>query len=360
MTLRVLHATGSLSPDGGSVAVSLGGLINALQAHGIESRTVGFGEDEAGTRIAGEGISLVGEVDIVHLHGWSGPNSRRLARAAKRASKPFIISPHGNLLATKHNKRNWRARLGSLLTERRLIRRAAAVTALNEIEERQLQSRRFHPRILQLLYGLDVNEYALDTSVDDGSAHNTIADDHLPRAAHVLLVLGPIHPIEGFVPLLKAFAEIGADSDGWGIVLAGRETGEWRKVLEAAVRRKGEEGRVVIVAAPDVATQRAWLSRATALAAPSQLVRFPVSVLQAVAAGVPVLASGNVAPTGLEDVIRVCGTSRDDLKAGLRWLLTLEDAERAKLGQRARRIAQARFDWPVLAKQYVQLYESLS
>jgi len=359
MTLRVLHATESLSPDAGSVAVSLSGLTNALQAHGIESRSVGLNGDEAGTLSPGRRVSLVGEVDIVHLHGWSHPNSRRFARAAKRASKPVIISPHGSLIAAKHNKRNWRTRLGSLLSERRLIRRAAAITALNEIEERELQARRINPRILQLPYGLDVSEYALDASVDHGSAHDTSATDQLPKASRILLMLGPIHPIEGFVPLLKAFAEIGPASDGWGVVLAGRETGEWRKVLEAAVRRKGEEDRVVIAPAPDVATQRAWLSRATALAAPSLHVRFPVSVLQGVAAGVPVLASSSVAPMGLEDVVRVCGTSRDDLKAGLRWLLTLKDAERTELGQRARSVAQAKFDWSVLAEQYVQLYQSI-
>jgi glycosyltransferase involved in cell wall biosynthesis len=172
-------------------------------------------------------------------------------------------------------------------------------------------------------------------------------------------MLGPLHPIEGFVPLLKAFAEVGHDADGWGVVLAGRETGDWRKILEAAIRRKGEEDRVVITTAPDVATQQAWLARATVLAAPSLQVRCPVSVLQAVAAGVPVLASSYVTPGGLEDVIRVCGTSRQDLKAALRWVVSLSDSDRIEFGRRAGEVGRAAFDWSVLVEEYIRLYRNL-
>jgi glycosyltransferase involved in cell wall biosynthesis len=172
-------------------------------------------------------------------------------------------------------------------------------------------------------------------------------------------MLGPIHPIEGFVPLLKAFAEVGKEADDWCVVLAGKETGEWRKILEASVRRKGESDRVMIVPAPDVATQRAWLARASALASPSLHVRCPVSVMQGVAAGIPVLASRNVVPPGSEGVVQVCGTSRDALREGLRRLFALSDAQRAELRTRSRDFASATFDWSVVADAYVQLYRGL-
>ena len=88
------------------------------------------------------------------------------------------------------------------------------------------------------------------------------------------------------MPLLKAFAEIMSEAAGWTIVIAGPEKGDWRKMLEAAVRRKGANEQVRLTSAPDVAAQRAWLDRADVLASPALHVRCPVSIMQAVAAGV--------------------------------------------------------------------------
>ena len=115
----------------------------------------------------------------------------------------------------------------------------------------------------------------------------------------------------------------------------------------------------MIAPAPDVAAQQAWLARATALAAPSLQVRCPVSVMHAVAAGVPVLASHRVAPDGLESVIRLCSPSRQNLKAALQWLFALSDSDRRDFGQRARDVGQAALDWSVLVTEYVRLYRSL-
>ena len=245
----------------------------------------------------------------------------------------------------------------------------ASNSGLNEPEERDLKSRRVNARIRLLPYGMDLDDYEFvrepsgetdPRGTQDGGETGSILDDGwLAEASKLLLVLGPIHPIEGFVPLLKAFSEIGRDSDGWSVVLAGREIGDWRKMLEAAIRRKGEGNRVKVTSAPDVPTQRAWLARASLSAAPSLQIRCPVSVMQAVAAGVPVLASSHAAPVGLDGAIHVCGTTRDDLKAALRLLFALSDSDRTALGRRARDIGRSVLDWSVLVEHYVRLYQSL-
>ncbi|MGB2984738.1 MAG: glycosyltransferase family 4 protein, partial [Phycisphaerae bacterium] len=185
------------------------------------------------------------------------------------------------------------------------------------------------------------------------------AKDRGSHDGRCLLMLGPIHPAEGFVPLLRALAEIGSESNGWHIVIAGRETGDWRKMLEAAIRRKGAEDRVLLASASDPGSQRAWLARASALVAPALHVRFPVSIMQAVAAGIPVLATTCVAPVGLKDVIRVCGPTRYDLKIALRALFQLTDDDRAAFGRRAHDVGRAVLDWSVLVDRYVRFYQSL-
>lgn len=383
MVARVLHVVESLKQEAGSVAISLPGLFDALGGCDIESasvaldRAAGFSLREwpHGLKHVADSKAvarLVERADIVHLHGWGHHLARTMARAAIKKAKPYIISPHGSLCVGIHNQKRWRDRLRDLLVDNRLIRKASGVTALNEAEEYELQTARIHPNIVRLPYGIDMDSYVASPSSQrhsrqrppQGAAATVVEEAATVEEASTsngryLLILAPIHPVEGFVPFLKALSELGPEFDGWKVVLAGPETGDWRKMLEAAVRRKGGDGRVVFAPASDPAAQRAWLSRASILATPSLHIRCPVSIMQALAAGVPVLATSLVTPAGLEDVIRVCAPTRGDLKMGLRSLLGLSDEDRAALAQRARKVGRELFDWSVLVDQYVRLYRSL-
>lgn len=400
MPIRVLHVVESLEPEAGSVSICLPGLFAALRAYDIESQTATLDE------VAGSGsLSLPGGnksalhpdeirrlvqgADVVHVHGWGHRLARTISAAARRAAVPYIISPLGALGAGPFETNGWAGRLRGWIIERRLIQRASAVTVLNEPEEHELRARRVNANIVRLPYGICVSEYEnAPVAAGDDTAHRASAQARTFIGAgsacgsqeasagaanspgtgsacgsadeRLLLVLAPLHPVEGFVPLLKALAELGLAADDWNVVLAGRRMGDWDKMLEAAIRRKGGEGRVHFASAPDVAAQRTWLARAAILAAPSLWTRCPVSILQAVAAGVPVLATSCVTPAGLEEVIRVRAPSRGDLKAGLRPLLQMSDEERASAARRAREAARALFDWPVLVDRYVRLYQRLS
>ncbi len=370
MVVRVLHVVESLKQEAGSAAISLPGLFDALGGCDIESSSVTLdGAADYSRRESPHGLKhvadskaaarLLEQADIVHLHGWGHHLARTMARAALKKAKPYVISPHGSLCAGIHNQKPWRDQLRDLLVDGRLIRKASGVTALNEAEEYELQTARIHPNVVRLPYGIDMGSYVASPSRQRRSRQRPPQWAAATSNGRYLLILAPIHPVEGFVPFLKALSELGPEFDGWKVVLAGPETGDWRKMLEAAVRRKGGEGRVVFAAASDPAAQRAWLSRASILAMPSLHVRCPVSIMQAIAAGVPVLATNLVTPAGLEDVIRVCAPTRGDLKMGLRSLLGLSDEDRAALAQRAGKVGRDLFDWSVLVDQYIRLYRSL-
>ena len=326
------------------MAVALCGLFDALKERGIEAEAVTSFEPSVAGR-------LVHDAAVVHLHGWGTNLARHMARAARKAGTPYVISPLGSLSAGPYRRKGWRDRLRGFLHENRLVRGAAAVTALNAPERQALQAADLNARVQVLPYGLSIGDY----ESTEGTA------DDLPAApkGRCLLLLGPIHPAEGLVPLLRAVAELGTDADGWGLVFAGRETGDWRKMLEAAVRRKGAADRVLFTAAPDVRTQRAWLARASALAAPSLHFRCPVSIIQAAAAGVPAIASQRAAPDGLDGAIRTYAPNREALREALRAVFRTSDEDRASLAREAHDVGRAMLDWPVLVDRYVQLYQSL-
>ena len=365
MGMRIFHVVESSVPEAGSVSVLVQGLLGALRNKGIESHAVSLNGSSPEENTASSDVwhqldgagdetaigTIVSDASLVHFHGWGHPKARRLAIAMRKAGKPYVISPLGCLSYGPYRKRSWSDRLVGPFRHKPLIRAAAALTTGNEREAEDLLRRRVNAKIQRLPYGIDLADY------DEKSDAQPVAPD--PSGVRWVLMLGPVHPVEGLIPLLKSLYELGPFSEGWSVVFAGREVGDWRRMLEPAIVRKGGQDRVRFVEAADVKTQRRWLRKASLLAAPSLHTRCPVSAMQAVAAGVPVVASAHSAPLGLEDEMWVFGTTRAELKITLRKILELSDEQRTAMAQRARDAVRSRFDWSVLSDDYVQFYRNL-
>lgn len=368
MSLRVLHAISSLEPRAGSVAITLPGLFRALRANDIESSVVTADaywpcyRDAATTpadpshvapshATPSDHADVLRDADVVHIHGWDAALAIDIAGRARAARKPYVVTPSGGLSTAPSRKKTWRDRLRGVFRERAALRWASTLTALNSAERDDLTRLGIATRVVVLPYGLDVAAYA-----------DPVSDTHdipPPPDGPFWLLLGPMHPVEGHVPLLKAVAELGDACRDWRVVVAGTRTEDWRATLEAAVRRKGATGRVVFTDAPDPPTQRALLASAAVLVAPSLHIRNPVSVLQAAAAGVPVVATTLVAPDDLAAVLHVCEPTYTGIRNAMRTVVALTDEQRAHGAVEARELVRKTLDWSVLAEHYAALYRGV-
>lgn len=131
-------------------------------------------------------------------------------------------------------------------------------------------------------------------------------------------------------------------------------------MLESAIRRKNSADRVAFSAASTLAEQKTLLAGASMLASPGLHTGVPVSIIQAIASGVPSIASTCVAPPGLDEAIPVFEPRREALRETLRSVLRLSDDARSAMGEKARTVGRAVFDWSVLADPYAQLYKSIA
>ena len=346
MAHRILHIAESLTPEAGSVAVCLPGLQHALVSRDVHSETLTAREVGSDPNVLARRLA---DADVVHIHGWGYRAAGLAARAARQGGKPYVLSPLGSLCDGFGRSKGWLTRVRESVVEGGLVRGAAAVTSLNQAEDAALAKRLAGRPPTHLVYGLDTAAYG-------ESGEETISLPSIPPGK-ILLILGPLHPVEGFVPLLKAFAEIGAITDGWSVVLAGRDDGGWRKMLETAIRRKGGEERVAFLPADDVATQRTLLRRSALLVLPSLRVRPPVSMMQAMATGVAVCATSCVVPASLGDAIHVCGPRQGEIKVAVRKMLEMSDDERRALGERGRTTVQARCDWSTCVDEFLAIYK---
>lgn len=347
MPLRIHHVIDSSNTDSGSVTPLVRGLIAELEKRGLTCSVNHAYEDPHENA-----IKTTRDADLVHIHGCAYPALIGAAWLAKRLQKPFVLSPAGELDPAAIRRHSRGVRWRGKLYERRLIRRAAAVLAQNKAEASAL-GQRYSRDVMILPYG--------HTAENNGTEPQTLEVDLPARLdGQCILMLAPIEPKTGCVGLLKAFAEIGPDANGWYVVIAGSDRGDYRKMLEAAIRRKGGGDRVVLAPAADESSQRALLARADALVAPSMEPGPAGSILKAAACGVPIMASRQLLPDSLSNAVVVCEADRSGIREGLRRMLKLTNQQRADLASRARSIVAAELDWRILAERYVTLYKSLA
>jgi len=189
--------------------------------------------------------------------------------------------------------------------------------------------------------------------------HNGIADVELvplPRPADGPIVgsVGRLEHQKGYDTLLRALVEL----PGVTAVLVGE--GTQRGPLEARAAELGVADRVLLPGWSDEA--RRHLTTFDVFCLPSRFEAFPLAVLEAMLAGLPVVASdvGSVAEavhqgeTGL--------LVRPDDPAGLATALRalVGDPDRARaLGEAGRRLALERFTVGAMARAYESLYDEV-
>jgi glycosyltransferase involved in cell wall biosynthesis len=277
--------------------------------------------------------------DLVHLHSVFLAPTSAAARAAERADVPFVVSPRGMLVADlirRHGR--WRKLAWMLLAERRTLERASAlhVTSALEAEEAARLGLPLPPA------------FVVPNGVDP------IPEDGGPREPFVLF-LGRVSWKKGLDRLIPALAHC----PDVVLKIAGNDEEGLRPELESLARDAGVAGRVEFLGAVEGEEKESLLRRAAVLALPSRSENFGNAVLEAMAAGCPVVVTPEV---GLADTVREAGAglvvdgAPEALGPALRDLLA-DPARRTEMGRRGAEAARESFGWDAVARQMEKLYE---
>jgi glycosyltransferase involved in cell wall biosynthesis len=179
---------------------------------------------------------------------------------------------------------------------------------------------------------------------------------------HVALV-GRIVPQKNHRVLLDALEHLGAEARELRVWLVGadRTHGEFARELRAEVAARGLGDVVTFLAPiPEVAP---FLARLDALVLPSTREGFPNVALEAMALGVPVIASPVGEVPHMIDHERtgliLDPTTPEALAAALQRLRAMTAAERATLTAAARRHVEEHYAVDVVAQRHLELYRSL-
>ena len=292
--------------------------------------------------------SQVPRMNLIHAHSvylWPTTVAAHLARKAK---KPYVLSPRGMLVPdliarrSRHLKQAWLA-----LFEKRNVENAAAIHVTSRLEGEDLLATGLRPRkMFEIPNGLDLPEH-------DGAKPGQLLPG-LPET--YVLFLGRISWKKGLDRLVSALPT----SPALNLVVAGNDDENyWPTVLKIASER-GVAGCIHYVGYVEGETKRALLSNAMMLVLPSYSENFGNVVLEAMSLGTPVVVTPDV---GLSSVVAETRSgivvSGDAAPLGRALADLASNTQlRSDLGRNARSAARL-FGWDAIAQRFEEQYQLL-
>lgn len=365
--MRHLHFTQSLEAlRGGGLGTSLMALHRQFLASGIESvaysthggqpqqkevaavyefRRFGPAAIYYAPAIHWNVTRFVKKIDVLHGHGLYVGTNCVFGREARKQDKPLVYHVHGFFEPWILNRSRWKKGLAHWLFEDANFKYVKLWRALTVKEADQIRAMGITAPIVIAPNGLSLADYP-DRANSAASIHTPLIPE-LQKARQRLLFLARIHPKKGLDLLLSAWARLNALRKDWELVIAGPDEHGYMASMLQFAQSLGLENEVTFTGPVLGKVKSALLHSADLFVLPSHSEGFSVSLLEAMACAVPVVATHacncpdiTSAQCGWE-----CDRTVDSLAHALEVALAASPTERNERGSNGRKLVAAKYTW---------------
>lgn len=296
------------------------------------------------------------QFDIVHTHGIWTSVSRVANLLRTKADKPIVLAPHGSLDPWALQRSRLKKRLALVLYESRNLHSSACLHALSEREAAGCRSYGLRQPIAVIPNGIDATWLEMEGNpAAFRTRHNTGATTRLA------LFLGRITPIKGLPLLLRAIRACSRELDNWLFIIAGSDEFGHEKELQALLEQLELQSMVRFVGPLYDQHKRDAFAAADFFVLPSHSEGAPIVILEALGAGVPVLATK--ASPWPELMTDACGwwteISVEGIGAALLDASRKSKVELGDMGRRGKQLVAKKYTWSHISKQTLTLYDWL-
>src|SRR5262245_16229977 len=383
--LKILHVIPSVASRYGGPSQAIYTMCRALQSQGVEiliATTNADGSEELpvtlGEKVVYQGVTTIFfarqwsealkysrplalwlkrnviDFDLAHVHAVFSHACVAAAGACRKNRVPYIVRPLGTLDPWSLKQKRVRKCLFWHFGVKRMLTDADAVHYTTCEERRLVETGLGLSGGVVIPNGIDLSFFERRSGPHDAGRPG---GDHRPY----VLALSRIHPKKGFELLIESFAALRSQGlfGAWRLVFAGDGDAEYVDRLKSLAQRRGLSGDAVFVGWLEGASKYAALKYASLLAMPSYQENFGISLIEAMAYGVPVLVSPQV---NLAPEIEKAGAgwvaelSKEKFARALAEALGSE-RERKHKGDKARALAQ-NFAAPIVARRLLDLNRS--
>lgn len=290
--------------------------------------------------------------DVAHLHGlWNIPVVTA-GLVARRKRVPYLVSPRGMIQPAAIRRRRGGKRFAFRVLERRNLAAAALLHATSDEEAEELRRLGLGERVF-----VSPNGVALPPVPPRPGEFRR--KWNIPPEAPLVAFLGRVHPVKRIDLLLEAVSQIRAELPEIRLAIAGPDEGGHTDDLQRRFRHVGQN---VIWTGP-LGQEEKWglLGDATVSAVCSDTESFGLSVVEAMAAGTPVVVTKTCPWEEIER--RRCGFWVDQsppaIAAALCTIVSNPDAAR-EMGDRASELARERYGWGPIAADMAARYAEVT
>ena len=285
------------------------------------------------------------DYDIVHIHALFLHPISASASAALHARVPYLISPRGMLVRSLFKHRNqWLKAAWMIVLGQRVLEQAAAVHVTSAVERDEVRA--FNLKLSRLV------------EVPNGINRAQTTLSGTARDPNLVLFLGRLSWKKRIDRLIAAMV----DCPRLSLAVVGNDEEGLLPRLRAQVHKLGVAHRVQFVGPAQAWQKDEWYARAGMFVLPSRSENFANTVLEAMAAGCPVIVTPAV---GLSPVVRdsgcgiVCDDSAAELSTAMRRIAGDNKLANA-MGLRGQRVVTQNFLWPTVAARMSNVYADLA
>ena len=383
-TLKVLHVMFSTVPEYGGPAVSVPGLTQALTKAGIHCEIFttnwnGVGDDAMLPSIVpihrfevgfaarfwpaySKGLGEMlwkkienGAFDLVHVHElWLYPGFIAF-RAALKHGIPYVLSPRGALQEVSLRQKAFKKWVYRLMIQNRILKSADAIHALTNEEMTSISKLGYKSSIFVAPNGIDPSPFECPP---DTSAFLAAYPELVGK--RVILYLGRLHPKKGLDVLARSYANLSHKFENTALLVAGPNEDGNQKRMESILKTSPALGSTVFTGLLTGKDKLAALACADLFVLPSHSEGFSMAILEALAAGLPVVISRqcNFPEVSDHDAGLVIEPNDAAVTEAISTLLS-DDQLRTRMGQNGRNLVSEKYTWDAIAASMAGLYQRL-
>jgi glycosyltransferase involved in cell wall biosynthesis len=299
-----------------------------------------------------------GEFDLIHAHAVFTYSTLAARWAAKTRNVPLVITPHGMLAPYSLGRKAARKLFYWHLVERRNLAATSFVHATAPAEQEEIAQLLPGHRIECVSLGVDPAETACPRT--PGVFRRRFG---IPDNAPLLLYLARIHSKKGLVDLvLPALARLPTHVRLAVVGEADAGEPEQAALARSTAERLGVAERVTFAGAAYGDQKWAAYDDADLYVLPSRHENFGVTVIEAMARGVPCVITPGVQCAPLVSRAgagRIVPGAVAELASELERLLAAPSAERQAMGRRGQEFVARELSWEQTARRLAELYRSV-
>ncbi len=301
---------------------------------------------------------VLGEADVVHLHGLWRPRNSQIAGLARHLGRPYVLSPHGMLNAWSFGQGRLKKTTYYHLFERKNL--AAASCALFSSErERYLASRWIpHNRTKVIPLAVDLAPY-LDLPEGQSFAESY---PQISEGPPIVLMLGRIHPGKRPELLIQAASHLNSLEVSFQIVFAGTGDPDYVERLRQQAAESPAARHIHFIGSIEGEEKLALYRQAQVFALPSERENFGLVLFESLLCETPVLTTDG--PDTWREIAeseggKILEATPEAFAESIAELLSDKD-QRSSMGRAGREWTLSWLNPESIARSYDQLYRQVA